>query len=97
MHLIVGEIRGPETYYDMQTGTPRVGNWFWAEVREGAKARLNFCVGVLAYEYMKAHFSDVDEVIRDRVSTFVENRLKAGWNPAGNVEIVLTEQDLDAA
>jgi hypothetical protein len=48
MHLVEGTVHGPEVYYNMQTGTPRTGHWFWIEIAEkNEKIRVNFCVDVL--------------------------------------------------
>jgi hypothetical protein len=95
MHLIIGEIRGPDTYYDVQTGAPRTGYWFWAELRDGDKCRINFCVSESSYKSMGRRFSNVDEAIRERVSRYLTGRLEQGWNPDDNVQVVLSERDLD--
>jgi hypothetical protein len=95
MHLVEGIVRGPEVYYNMQTGTPRTGHWFWTEVADGnEKIRVNFCVDILTYDELRRRSSNVDETIKERVSGFVRDQLSRGWAPENNTEILLREIDL---
>jgi hypothetical protein len=95
MHLVEGDVHGPEVYYNMQTGTPRAGQFFWIELWEGKeKVRVNFCVGVLDYNELKRRSSNVDATIKTRIAEFVKRQKLTSWVPANNSEILLSEADL---
>jgi hypothetical protein len=94
MHLVESDVHGPEVYYDMKVGTPRAGQFFWIEFSDGnEKVRVNFCVGVLAYNELKRRSSHVDETIKTRIKDLVKRQVGSGWVPS-NSEILLSEADL---